>query len=253
MSRRQRGRKSEVVVKVDPLVASMEANGDVFYQSIKEHLRRVAGELTNLCVVRAMGEDASTTEKANCSDKVAGGVRTLQKNTVTILQHAVKYQQRLEQQTKTASNKIDKLNQYKPERVKKAKSEARRAAGRQKVASLVQWQNDMRDAKQELRIEEHDGSLRLKKGSPLYNKIQSMQRAHLLNAAPGEAAGRGVAAAPSSASASASAVAGGEQPKAMASSSAASSSAREAADLPSSIRPAKLHRRLRSKKGKGTE
>ena len=71
---------------------------------------------------------------------------------------------------------LKRVASAKTECVKKTKSAARQAAGKHKAVSLEEWQKDLSDARKALKDEGYTGSLRLKKGTPLFQKIQSIRQ-----------------------------------------------------------------------------
>ena len=66
-----------------------------------------------------------------------------------------------------------------------ATSEARKEAGRRKVGSLSNWQEEVRTAHQDLKGNGYSGTLKLKKGMPLYERIQENRRTRLRANVPG--------------------------------------------------------------------
>ena len=60
------------------------------------------------------------------------------------------------------------------------KSKARQDAGKRKSGSLKDWQRDVADACKQLRDQGYKGSLKLKKGSPVYDKAQELKQLRLL-------------------------------------------------------------------------
>ena len=70
-------------------------------------------------------------------------------------------------------------------RKKRVASEARKEAGKRKVGSLSNWHGEVRTAHQDLKGNGYSGTLKLKKGMPLYERIQENRRARLCANVPG--------------------------------------------------------------------
>ena len=62
---------------------------------------------------------------------------------------------------------------------KKPKSQKRQLAGKVKSASLAGWRAELSEARLELLNEGYTGTLKFKKGLPLYQKVQEMRQAKL--------------------------------------------------------------------------
>ena len=70
-------------------------------------------------------------------------------------------------------------------RKKRVASEARKAAGKRKVGSLSNWHGEVRTAHQDLKGNGYAGTLKLKKGMPLYERIQENRRTRFCANVPG--------------------------------------------------------------------
>ena len=64
----------------------------------------------------------------------------------------------------------------------KPKSLARQNAGKIKAASFTSWTNDFKAAREALKQEGYKGSLKLKKGMPMYEKIQEIKKQRVAQA-----------------------------------------------------------------------
>ena len=62
---------------------------------------------------------------------------------------------------------------------KKPKSQKRQLAGKVKSASLAGWRAELSEARLKLLNEGYTGTLKFKKGLPLYQKVQEMRQAKL--------------------------------------------------------------------------
>ena len=67
----------------------------------------------------------------------------------------------------------------------KPKSAGRKEAGKLKAESLRLWRQDFSAAREALKREGYKGSLKLKKGMPMYTKIEEMRQARVANQAQG--------------------------------------------------------------------
>ena len=65
----------------------------------------------------------------------------------------------------------------------KPKSAGRKEVGRLKAESLRLWRQDFSAAREALKREGYKGSLKLKKGMPMYTKIEEMREARAANQA----------------------------------------------------------------------
>ena len=67
------------------------------------------------------------------------------------------------------------------------KSKKRQDAGKNKASSLALWRAECAEARQALKDEGYTGSLKFKKGLPLYEKIREIRQAALSGSAQGGA------------------------------------------------------------------
>ena len=70
-----------------------------------------------------------------------------------------------------------RFSPIRPSPVKNPKSDARRAAGKRKADSLTSWRAEFTAARKALQDTGYTGSLCLKKGMPMYTKIQEIRQA----------------------------------------------------------------------------
>ena len=68
------------------------------------------------------------------------------------------------------------------------KSAARRQAGKLRAEALTSWRQEFKAAREALKEEGYKGSLKLKKGMPMYNKIQEVRKGRAAAASAGGAA-----------------------------------------------------------------
>ena len=96
-------------------------------------------------------------------------------NAWALLQNANRFDKRLESQTQRVKQKL--ASTVAKPCLKKPKSKNRQDAGKRKAGSLKSWHAEFMAARKALKDTGYTGSLRLKKGMPMYAKIQELRQA----------------------------------------------------------------------------
>ena len=114
-------------------------------------------------------------------------VRRIDEEAVRVVERAKQINRRMRRQVESAEKKACVANLKSAQRGSKVKSVARQNAGKTKAVALASWHKDVRAARQALKNEGYTGSLNLKKGMPVHQKITEIQNARAARelAAPG--------------------------------------------------------------------
>ena len=97
-----------------------------------------------------------------------------------VMNAAKRHDRRLKQQLRRATAKLSEPSGARVGALaKQPKSKRRQEAGKRKTESLSPWRAEVSTACQELRNEGYKGSLKLKRGMPLYERIQTHRQARL--------------------------------------------------------------------------
>ena len=111
-------------------------------------------------------------------EKLVQGIKSVEDDAWDALQNARRVDGRLGLQVRKVAARLAKQVQSAASKsAAKPKSEKRQAAGKRKATSLIAWHTEFSEARQALKDEGYTGTFKLKKGLPLYEKIQAKRRA----------------------------------------------------------------------------
>ena len=162
----------------DPLAVYLDKSNALLQANVLTPLEAVC---KSVCVIRgavsaapqAMGKYQADLEQK--LEKLADDIEVMRGKAKSIKgRQAVQARQLMKKLAKKNRNAAQTA-------AKRPKSVARQTAGKRKAASLKSWHARFRQARQALQDEGYTGSLKLKKGMPLYEKMQQMQRAGSAN------------------------------------------------------------------------
>ena len=162
--------------KQDPLVRYINQTNVSFQDQLLEPLCGLAAEIRAIRTHVVLSDELQKNqEKVRKIDEEAGRA----------VERAKQIDRRMQRQARAAEKKAVVASSG--PRTLKAKSAARRNAGKVKAEALASWHADVRVARQALKNEGYTGSLNLKKGMPMHQKIMEIQNARAARelAAPG--------------------------------------------------------------------
>lgn len=170
---------------VNPLVTLMHNNSSTFDKEIVAKIKGAMGKLTRMeDALRAdhLGGGGLAPADAGLAhaQRFADELFVANQELFALFKAARDFRETLSKQTKAVSTRIAKLEASKQGRNHRPRSAARRLAGMVKAASLVQHQQDLREAREQLRGEGYTGSLYMKKGSAVHSRVQSIKRRRVL-------------------------------------------------------------------------
>lgn len=166
--------------KQDPLVRYINQTNVSFQDQLLEPLRGLAAE------IRAIRNHVVLSDELQKNQgPLVEKVRKIDEEAGRAVERAKQIDRRMQRQARAAEKKAVVASSG--PRTLKAKSAARRNAGKVKAEALASWHADVRVARQALKNEGYTGSLNLKKGMPMHQKIMEIQNARAARelAAPG--------------------------------------------------------------------
>ena len=159
--------------KADPIVAYMEKNNSCFQQEI---LQPIKAMFANTREVRNYVVTSSEIQQ-NHPDLV-DKVRSMDDEAWKILSQTKIIDRRFRTQVEKVKKKTAKAARFET----KPKSVARKNAGKLKAAFLTTRNKTFKDAVEALKAEGYKGSLKIKKGMPVHNKMVELQKAQAASA-----------------------------------------------------------------------
>ena len=152
----------------------MTQTSDVFEKEVLKHLETQFRDIED---VRASLQAVQGPDRVTLLHKI----QELSASTWRALDSARKIDRRLRQQVRRASEKFTRMQGHNEAALPpRAKSKKRQEAGKGKATSLGPWRAEFSEARQELKDEGYTGSLKLKRGMPLYDRIQAKRQAKML-------------------------------------------------------------------------
>lgn len=138
-------------------------------------VQSLASLVVDVQAIRLRVASSESSASMGCLPDVPDSLSKLQRDLVKVQRGASRFKRRLRMQTQRVVAKLLGKRSLATS-ASKPKSPKRVAAGRLKAVSLVKWTKDLRDAREALRNEGYEGSLKLAKGTPLYEKADAMKR-----------------------------------------------------------------------------
>ena len=164
-------------LKTDPVVRYMEKSNMCFQKDVLQPLKTIFANTRNIHNYVVTSSDL----QQNHPDLV-DKLRRMDDETWKVLNQTKTVDRRF----RTQLEKVNKKCAATPRGERKpSKSVARVNAGKLKAVSLAMRHKDFKDARQALKDEGYEGSLKVKKGMPMHNKIVELQKARASSAAGG--------------------------------------------------------------------
>ena len=164
----------------DPIVEYMEASHEHFQTKVAQPSKALSGKIRSLRNVMVCSGEL--TEKY---PQLLEMVNKIDDEAWTLSQNTKRVGRRFQIQNIRVAKKITAA--ARPAYATKLKSIRRKEAGKIKAESLATWRQDFSAARAALKQEGYTGSLKLKKGMPMYTKIEEVRRTRIATL-PGSAA-----------------------------------------------------------------
>ena len=157
--------------KPDALVGYMERSNSLFEDQIRTPLRMIFGGIREIrnYVVTSSDLQENHADLVEKMDKIDDEVWK-------VFQSAKKISRRFEGQVQKAKKKAA---QSRRPSATPSKSVKRQEAGKLKAVSLTSWRQDCASAREALKKEGYKGSLKVKKGMPMYEKVLAIQKGRI--------------------------------------------------------------------------
>jgi len=164
----------------DPVVAFMEQSTSIFMVTV---VNGILGAWKDLFAVKTFAAAPPAGSNADATNihtlKEVKMIEDVQKRLWATRDDARKLERRLKKQTERVSKKINKKQAVKMTGVSAPKSKARQEAGKRKSESLKSWNQDFATAVAALKAQGYAGTLKIKRGFPVYEKIQEIRQGRL--------------------------------------------------------------------------
>ena len=159
--------------KANPIVAYMEGSSNAFQTQVAQPMKALFAEMRNMRNYIVVSGDLSEKHPklVEMAQKVDDESWRLLENT-----------KRVDRRLRTQQQKVSKKFAARPVYTTVMKSTARKEAGKLKAASLTMWRQDFSTARDALKQEGYKGSLKLKKGMPMYAKIEELRKSRIATA-----------------------------------------------------------------------
>lgn len=158
--------------KKDPIVAYMESSSNDFQNQVAQPMKALFGGIRDM-----RNYIVCSGELQEKHPKLIEMVNKVDDETWKLLGNTKRVERRFRTQQDKVCKKISAT--ARPAYTTKPKSTARKEAGKLKAASLTTWRQDFRVAREALKQEGYAGSLKLKKGMPMYTKIEEVRKSRV--------------------------------------------------------------------------